>query len=341
MKRRATCVAAAATIALAPAVPAAGRVGPGPVGGPRLGGHGVIANTAALPPVTAPAWLVADVASGNVLAARGPHDRRRPASTQKTLLALTMEPRLDPNGTYRADKADTRVEGTHVGLVAGQVYSINDLWYGLFLRSGNDAANAIAKAGASRNVGLAVSMMQDEARHLQANDTSVRNPSGLDAAGQYSSAYDLALFGRAALGRPDLRHYFGALRHSFPGNRTRTATAADSKPFWVYTQNRLILNHYPGAIGVKSGYTSLAHNTLIAAATRNGRTIMCTLMGTRRNIYNQAEVLLNWGFAHPNVAPVGTLVSPLPSGLFPDRATAGGGPATTGVTAGRRVRRRG
>jgi D-alanyl-D-alanine carboxypeptidase (penicillin-binding protein 5/6) len=342
MKRRATCVAAAAAIALAPALPAAARTGPGPVGGPRLGGHGVIANTGSRPAVTAPTWLVADVTTGNVLAARGPHDRRRPASTQKTLLALTMEPRLNPNGFYRADKADAEVEGTHVGLVPGQNYSINDLWYGLFLRSGNDAANAIAKAGASRNVGLALSMMRAEARHLQANDTSVRNPSGLDAGGQFSSAYDLALFGRAALGRADLRHYFGTLRHSFPGNETRTATAADRKPFWVYTQNRLILNHYPGAVGVKSGYTSLAHNTLIAAATRNGRTVLVTVMGTRRNIYYQAETLLNWGFAHANLTPVGTLVSPLPSGLLPAaHSTAGGGPTPTGVTAGRRGRRRG
>jgi D-alanyl-D-alanine carboxypeptidase (penicillin-binding protein 5/6) len=314
--RRAACAAAAAALALVPTTAADARAnygpGPAPIGGPRMGEHGVIADRAdgAVPPVTAPAWLIADASSGNVLAARDPHRLRRPASTQKTLLALTMAPLLDPRDYYRADRADTRVDGTHVGLVAGHSYSINDLWYGLFLRSGNDAANAIAKAGAG-DVGRAVSMMQAEARHLQAYDTRVANPSGLDAPGQFASAYDLALWGRAALGRADLRHYYGTLHHDFPGGHSS---------YTIYTQNRLI-NNYPGAIGVKAGYTSLAHNTLIAAATHNGRTILVTLMGTRRNIYAQARTLLNWGFAHASARPVGVLVDPLPgapAGEYPD-----------------------
>jgi serine-type D-Ala-D-Ala carboxypeptidase (penicillin-binding protein 5/6) len=324
--RRGACAVAAAAIALVPTTAADARVnfgpGPAPIGGPRLAQHGVIADRAdgRLPQVTAPAWLIADAGSGNVLAARDPHRQRRPASTQKTLLALTMEPRLNPSGYYRADRADTRVEGTHVGLVAGQTYSINDLWYGLFLRSGNDAANAIAKAGAGRDVGRAVSMMQAEARHLQAYDTRVANPSGLDAGGQFASAYDLALWGRAALARGDLRHYYGTLRHDFPGLHS-------SYP--IYTQNRLI-DHYPGAIGVKAGYTSLAHNTLIAAATHHGRTILVTLMGTRRNIYDQARTLLDWGFAHTSARPVGVLVNPLPGPApapYPDPRR---GPMTAG-----------
>ncbi|HEY2834571.1 MAG TPA: D-alanyl-D-alanine carboxypeptidase [Sporichthyaceae bacterium] len=324
--RRAACAAVAAALALVPTTAADARVqsgpGPVPIGGARLGGHGVIAapGVGALPRVTAPAWLIADAASGNVLAARDPHRQRRPASTQKTLLALTMEPRLNPNGYYRADRADTRVEGTHVGLVAGQTYSINDLWYGLFLRSGNDAANAIAKAGAGRDVARAVSMMRAEARHLQAYDTRVANPSGLDAPGQFASAYDLALWGRAALGHGDLRHYYGTLRHDFPGAHSS---------YQIYTQNRLI-HHYPGAIGVKAGYTSLAHNTLIAAATRNGRTILVTLMGTRRNIYVQARTLLDWGFAHALVRPVGVLVSPLPALAPGDYPDPGRGPIAAG-----------
>jgi D-alanyl-D-alanine carboxypeptidase (penicillin-binding protein 5/6) len=88
-----------------------------------------------------------------------------------------------------------------------------------------------------------------------------------------------------------------------------------------------LISSYPGAIGVKSGYTSFAHNTLIAAATRNGRTILVTLMGTRRNIYEQARLMLDWGFAHPKATPVGTLVSPLPSGLL-----YGSAPRSTTVT---------
>jgi D-alanyl-D-alanine carboxypeptidase (penicillin-binding protein 5/6) len=297
----------AATIS-APALPAHGLIG-----GPRMAEQGIITapGVGGLPEVASPEWVVADVTTGQILAARNPHGRARPASTQKTLLGLTMLPRLSPDATYTADHNDENVDGTRVGMVATQTYSINDLWYALFLRSGNDAANAIAKAGAGRSVTAAVRMMQAEAHQLQAEDTTVVNPSGLDEPGQFASAYDLALWGRAALDRADLRHYFGTYRHNFPGNQTRAASAGPRHSFVIQTQNRLI-NNYPGALGVKAGYTSLAHNTLIAAATRNGRTILVTLMGTRRDLYNQATMLLNWGFAHADVPAVGQLVSPLP-----------------------------
>jgi D-alanyl-D-alanine carboxypeptidase (penicillin-binding protein 5/6) len=330
--RRAVCATAAVALACAPLTAArADDVPPGPVGGPRMGETGLIGDPAngALPQVTAPSWLIADAGTGQVLAALDPHHKRRPASTQKTLLALTMAPRLDPNGSYTADVADTEVDGTRVGLVAGQSYSMTDLWYGLFLRSGNDAANAIAKAGADRDVAQAVQMEQAEAQRLQALDTTVVNPSGLDADGQYSSAYDLALWGRAALGRGDLRRYYTTLRRRFPGDHTATGTKATSKSFWLYTQNRLI-NKYDGAIGVKAGYTTLAHNTLIAAAERDGRTILVTLMGVQANVFDQAKVLLDWGFAHPQATGVGQLVDPVsPAVISPTDAQLSVGSASS------------
>ncbi|HEY2833113.1 MAG TPA: D-alanyl-D-alanine carboxypeptidase [Sporichthyaceae bacterium] len=313
---RALAGAAALSLACAPLTGARADVA-APIGGPRMAEHGPIDDPSAgpLPKLTAQSWLVADADTGAVLAAYDPHRPARPASTQKTLLALTMAPRLDPASSYTADVADTEVDGTRVGLVAGQTYALNDIWYGLFLRSGNDAANAIAKAGADGDVTKAVRMMQAEAHRLQADDTTVRNPSGLDADGQFSSAYDLALWGRAALGRGDLRHWFGTLRHNFPGDQTTTGTKATRKPFAMYTENRLI-NRYPGAIGVKAGYTTLAHNTLIAAATRNGHTVLATLMTTPADVAGQAKILLDWGFAHLNAPAVGELVAPLSASVL-------------------------
>jgi serine-type D-Ala-D-Ala carboxypeptidase (penicillin-binding protein 5/6) len=313
---RALAGAAALALACAPLATARADV-TAPIGGPRMAEHGPIddPSAGALPQLTAQSWLLADADTGAVLAAYDPHRPARPASTQKTLLALTMAPRLDPASSYTADVADTEVDGTRVGLVAGQTYSLDDIWYGLFLRSGNDAANAIAKAGADGDVARAVRMMQAEAYRLRANDTTVRNPSGLDADGQFSSAYDLALWGRAALGRGDLRHYFGTLRHDFPGDHTQTGTKATRKSFAMYTQNRLI-NRYPGAIGVKAGYTTLAHNTLIAAATRDGHTILATLMSTPADVAGQAKILLDWGFAHLGAPAVGQLVEPLSASVL-------------------------
>lgn len=294
--------------------------------------RGLVIDPAAgpAPDVSAPSWVVADATTGKVLAARDPHGRARPASTQKVLLALTMLPRLDPHGTYTADHDDEAVEGTRVGMVATQTYQLDDLWYAVFLRSGNDAADGIAKAGGGGDLFKAVTLMQAEARRVQAYDTTVVNPNGLDADGQYSSAYDLALFGRAALQRADLRRYAGTIFWQFPGNETKTGTPKTSKPFQIHTENRL-LGRYPGAIGLKPGYTTLAQNTLIAAAERNGTTIVATLMDdSHGQITPDAEALLEWGFNHDGSAPaVGTLVEPSApaySQSFPSSTPQGGTP---------------
>jgi D-alanyl-D-alanine carboxypeptidase (penicillin-binding protein 5/6) len=285
----------------------------GPIGGSRMAETGVVSapGAPALPGVSATTWLVADADTGQVLAARNPHGLMRPASTQKTLLALTMAPRLDPNGTYTADWEDANQEGTRIGLWPGFTYRIEDLWYSLWLKSGNDAATGLAKAGAG-TVAQAVLMEQAEARRLQANDTTVVNPSGLDADGQFSSAYDLALWGRAALQRGDLRRYMGSLRHDFQAIAVPATSQFTNERRYALNENRLLRNGFPGIIGVKTGYTTKAQNTFIAAAQRDGHTVLVTLMSDPKGgVIADAQNLLNWAFTATGHTPVGTLVDPL------------------------------
>jgi len=265
----------------------------------------------ALPAVVAPTWVVADVDTGQVLAARDPHGSFRPASTQKTLLALTMAPRLDAGGTYTADWEDANQEGTRIGLWPGFTYNIEDLWYSLWLKSGNDAATGLAKAGAG-SIAQAVAMEQAEARRLQANDTTVVNPSGLDADGQFSSAYDLALWGRAALQRGDLRRYMGSLRHDFQAIAVPANSQFTNEQRYMLNENRLLRNGIPGMIGVKTGYTTMAQNTFIAAANRDGHTVLVTVMSDPKGgVTADAEHLLDWAFTATGHTQVGTLVDPL------------------------------
>jgi D-alanyl-D-alanine carboxypeptidase (penicillin-binding protein 5/6) len=300
-----------------------------PIGGPQMNGRGLIEDPAGgpVPAFDGISFVVADATTGNILAAKNPHGPARPASTQKTLLALTMLPRLDPNSTYTADKQDVSVEGTRVGMASGETYKVDDLWYALLLRSANDAAMGLAKAGAGGDLAKAIRMEQAEAKRLQALDTTVVNPSGLDEPGQFSSAYDLALFGRAMVQRGDARKYMGTAHWLFPGDHTATKQAVDPAVLQVNTINRL-LGHYPGLIGVKPGYTTLAHNTDIVAAQRDGKTILVSLMGVPdRGITAQAAAFLDWGFAHDgNVNPVGKLVDPVTPNLISDED---GGYATT------------
>lgn len=321
MRRRTWVGTAVLAVALGTSLPAVANEAPVPaarsaIGGPRMAETGLVSapGAPALPNISAAGWLVADADTGEVLAAHDPHRSLRPASTLKTLLALTMAPRLDSDATYTADREDAYQEGTRVGLWPGHTYRIDDLWYTLWLKSGNDAANGLAKAGGG-TLERGLELMRAEARRLQANDTTVVNASGLDADGQFASAYDLALWGRAALSRGDLRHYMGSIRHNFEAVSVPADSPYIEERMYVHTENRLVRAQFPGAIGVKMGYTTKAQNTMIAAAERDGRTILATLMFTPGGrITTDASALVEWGFANVGkVEPVGELVEPLGS----------------------------
>ncbi len=125
-----------------------------------------------------------------MLAAKDPHGRYRPASTLKTLTALTLIPKLDKNRKIKPSDRASNVEGSAVGIVPEPIYKIDDLLRALLMVSANDAAEALAEA----NGGMAKTLadMNKEARILQAYDTVAKTPHGLDKPGQRSSAYDLA-----------------------------------------------------------------------------------------------------------------------------------------------------
>jgi serine-type D-Ala-D-Ala carboxypeptidase (penicillin-binding protein 5/6) len=278
------------------------------VGGPLLGSHGVVvrplAGAPALPPAAdlpASSWMVTNVTTGQVLAAKNAHGKYLPASTLKTLTAITLLPRLPASGTFKATFKDATVDGSRVGLVPGMSYTISKLFTCMLVVSANDAADALAQANGG--IKHTVAQMNAKAHHLQAYDTFARTPSGLDGFGETTSAYDLTLIARAGLAMPAFRHYISIVRSTVP--------APHHKHFAIYTHNEL-LTTYRGDIGVKNGYTVAAMGTDINAATRHGQTIVVTLMHAYPDFWPMAKDLLNWGFkANGKVVPVGTLVSPL------------------------------
>nr|WP_079133640.1 D-alanyl-D-alanine carboxypeptidase [Streptomyces sp. FXJ1.172]WEO99115.1 D-alanyl-D-alanine carboxypeptidase [Streptomyces sp. FXJ1.172] len=262
-----------------------------------------------VPAVSALSWVVADAGSGDVLAASDAHRRLPPASTLKTLFALTVLPKL-PGGmrhTVRDEELKDIGQGSSlVGIKEGRTYQVADLWRGVFLRSGNDAVHVLASMAGGW--GATATRMQDEARTLGALDTHVVSPDGYDADGQVSSAYDLAVFGREGLRNPDFARYCSTAEATFP---------ADGWAFGIQNTNRLLtgangVERYPGLLGIKNGYTSKAGNTLVAAARRGGRTLVVTVMnpqaGGGLSVYQEARELLDWGFdAAGRVDPVGSL----------------------------------
>jgi serine-type D-Ala-D-Ala carboxypeptidase (penicillin-binding protein 5/6) len=275
-----------------------------PIGGELLGTAGTpvvspAAGVPELPEVGAAAWLVADADSGAVLAAFDAHVQLPPASTIKLLTALAALPAIDAEA-YTASEENGHVDGSRVGMVPGETYSLSDLRHGLFLASGNDAAHGLAElAGGEQHC---IELMNAEAARLGALDTYAATPHGLDEPGQVSSAYDLALFGRAVLADPELAEIAQTKTYDFPG--------LDGETFQIQNQNRL-LNSYAGAIGLKTGYTTEAGHTLVAAAERDGTRLVVTVLQADGRGEPAAAALLDWGFAAADAAePVGLLVTP-------------------------------
>ena len=316
--------AATVTAVLAAASPAAAQSSE-VVGGPDLAGSGVIVEPGApaLPQVAAASWLVADADTGAVLAAKDPHGTYAPASTIKALTALALIPELPADRVVQASFDDVNVEGSKVGVNEGVPYQVDELFAAMMMVSGNDSANVLASAAGGQE--RTAALMNAKARELGALDTLAVNPHGLDAPGQVSSAYDLALIGRAGLEDPDFARYATTEQASIaaPGG-TRIATANKNK----------LLYRYPGALGIKNGYTNAARASFIGAAERDGRRLVVTLMKADPRVFDEAVKLLDWGFSAGAATPVGELVSPEPSATPAPAALADTtGEQTSGTTA--------
>jgi len=250
-------------------------------------------------------WVLADLATGEVVAAKAAHARLLPASTLKTLTALTLIPRVDPARAYTATATDANADGTRVGVLPGQTYTGRQLFEAMLMASGNDAAYALARVGGGRDATLAA--MNAEARRLGAHDTVAKDPSGLDAPGQTSSAYDLALIGRAALELPAFRTYVTTKHTSFPGR----AGKGGKRPTYVVSNHNRLLYNYAGTIGVKNGYTMAAKRTYISAVSRGGKSYILTEMYGLDSSWRPQAAMYDWAFRYADrVRPVGQLVEP-------------------------------
>jgi D-alanyl-D-alanine carboxypeptidase (penicillin-binding protein 5/6) len=179
--------------------------------------------------------------------------------------------------------------------------------------------------------------MNEEAQRLQAFDTTAKNPSGLDAKGQLSSAYDLALFGREGLKNPDFARYARTVRARFPDKEPKNPKVKRSS-YQIYTENRLMAAGYKGMLGIKTGYTTKAQRTFIGAAERNGRRILITMMANQGPTKVDAKLLLDWGFVNAAriSTPVGQLVDPTgPAPTYTPPPSATAQPVATPTTASR------
>jgi serine-type D-Ala-D-Ala carboxypeptidase (penicillin-binding protein 5/6) len=246
-------------------------------------------SSVAVPEGPAPAWILADLDTGVVLAGRNEYGQYAPASTIKVLLALTVLDELKLDSTVVATDADTKVECNCAGVEAGRAYTVRQLLEALLLVSGNDAANTLATALGGQET--AVMRMNATAALLGAYGTNVGSPSGLDGQGipMWTSPHDLAVIFRAALANPVFAQIVRTPSAMFPSdNGFRT----------LQSQNELLKTD-PGMLGGKTGYTDIAGKTFVGAAQRNGHRLVISFMGggDGSDYWDQAASMFDWGFA--------------------------------------------
>ncbi|MFN6541923.1 D-alanyl-D-alanine carboxypeptidase family protein [Mycolicibacterium nivoides] len=259
-------------------------------------------GSAPIPDGPAQGWVVADLDTGQVLAARNENTHYAPASTIKTLLAQVVLDEVPLDTTIVADDADTKVECNCAGVAPGQTYTARQLLEAALLASGNDAANTLARMIGGPEA--AVAKMNAKAVALGANSTNVATPSGLDGPGMpfWSTPHDMATIFRGAMANPVFAQITAMPSTAFPsktGNR-------------VLVNQDELLHRYPGAIGGKTGFTDIARKTFVGAAQRDGRRLVVTMMyGLVKEggptYWDQAATLLDWGFAQDRSASIGSL----------------------------------
>jgi D-alanyl-D-alanine carboxypeptidase (penicillin-binding protein 5/6) len=240
------------------------------------------------PEIRAQAAVLADLETGQVLFAHKPNERRPIASLTKIMTAMLVTERTDPTDvvTVSDEAASGRLAGiSSLGLVPGERIRVNELLYALLLQSANDAAVALAEH-VSGSVDAFVDDMNTQAERLGLSNTMFASPNGLDDDG-YSSASDLARLTRAAY----RRHGFA----SIVATRFHTVTSLDEPPRVVQNRN-VLLWLYPGAIGVKTGFTSPAGFCVVAAAEREGMRLIAVVLGEPSEPFSEAAALLNYGF---------------------------------------------
>jgi D-alanyl-D-alanine carboxypeptidase (penicillin-binding protein 5/6) len=246
------------------------------------------------PQVSAQSWILYDDTFGEVLAEESADLARPMASTTKIMTALVAleNGNLDQPITITQDAVD--VGEAEVGLVAGETLTLRQLLTAMLVRSGNDTAVAIAQ-GIGGTVAAFVQMMNDKAREMGLENTHFANPHGLDEDGHYTSARDLLEMARAAMADPVFA----------TAVRTQTVRLPDTPDgtLRVVRTTNMLLSSYPGAIGVKTGYTGLAGHVLVAAAEREGRRLYAVVMGST-DAFTDATALLDYGFAEFGVIPV-------------------------------------
>ncbi len=233
------------------------------------------------PEISAKQAILMDSKSGEVLFERNADEKGYPASTTKIMTAMVTLDICKQIGvgldqTVTIPKEAAGVEGSSLYLKEGEERTLENLLYGVMLRSGNDGATALAEVMGG-NTAHFVDLMNEKAEKLGCTGTHFVNPTGLYDDQHYTTARDLAVITRQAMKNKTFRKIVG------------------SKSWEEYTNKNKTVFQYEGATGVKIGFTKMSGRTLVASAKRDGRELICVVLSDG-NWFNDAYALMDYGF---------------------------------------------
>lgn len=236
-----------------------------------------------LPQIEAGAAIVIDADSGRILYEKDAYSKRPIASTTKIMTAIVALENGNLDDRVKVSKRAASIWGSTIKLREGEELTLRELMYGMMLKSGNDAALAIAEhiGGTVENF---VKMMNDKAKELGLRNTCFKTPHGLDVEGHYSTAYELALLTKYALKNPEFSKIVS----------TKSISITNRE---LYTTNEM-LSLYPGADGVKTGYTGKAGRCLVTSAQRDGFRLISVVLfcSSRTKRAESSKKILDYAF---------------------------------------------
>ena len=253
--------------------------------------------------INSQAAVLMDAATGQILYEKNMDDRLYPASITKILTAVVAleEGDLSDTVTMTGEAIDAvDPQSTHIALTYDEQVPMQDLFYAMLMMSANDASNGIA-VHVGGSLAHFVELMNEKAREIGAVDSHFVNANGLYSPEHYTTARDMALITRYALGYPKFREAFGKLTYTMPP----TNKQKDSREF--YTQSAMMnptLYHDDTVTGAKLGWTDESKHTMVTLAQRDGRELICVVMYSQKKYdkYKDTRLLLDYGF--DNFEPV-------------------------------------
>lgn len=239
-----------------------------------------------VPALTSRSAILIDGATGDVVFWLKPHARVPIASVTKIMTVLLALEKLKPHDIVTVAPLATRAPANSEGLKPHERVEAWKLLYASMLYSGNDSALALAIAVGGSRAGF-LRLMNDRARTLELTDTHFNSVSGVIDEDNYSSAWDLAALSRLAMQNPRFRTIVGTKQ-----KRVEWAAPTNWK---VYVNHNRLLTQYPGADGVKTGWTTIARHTLVASARRGGTWLIGVTLGSKDS-FTDMKRLLDLGF---------------------------------------------